>query len=347
MIIYKEGIMKNNINETVTFDDVLLVPQYSEIMSRKTIDISSKLSDDISFELPIISSPMDTITDFSMATAMDANGGLGIIHRYNTIYEQSLSAKMVASEFKAAAIGASGDYLERAVELVDNGVKILCIDVAHGHHVLVRHAIKTLRNTFGTSIHIMAGNVATLEGFNALADWGADSVRVGVGGGSICSTRIQTGHGVPTLQSIMECSRSDRSARIIADGGMKTSGDIVKALAAGADFVMLGSMLAGTIETPGEAFYKDGVKYKSYRGMASVEAQMNWRGHYSSEEGVSHAVPQKGAVRNELKSIASGIRSGLSYSGALNLKEFRSKSKFIKQTPAGQYESDTHIKKRY
>ena len=323
MIINKEGIMKNNINETVTFDDVLLVPQYSEIMSRKTIDISSNLSDDMPLELPIISSPMDTITDFSMATAMSANGGLGIIHRYNTIYEQSLSAKMVASEPKAAAIGASGDYLERAVELVDNGVKILCIDVAHGHHVLVRHAIKTLRNTFGTAIHIMAGNVATLEGFNALADWGADSVRVG------------------------ECSRSDRSARIIADGGMKTSGDIVKALAAGADFVMLGSMLAGTIETPGEAFYKDGIRYKSYRGMASVEAQMNWRGHYSSEEGVSHAVPQRGAVRNELKSIANGIRSGLSYSGALNLKEFRSKSKFIKQTPAGQYESDTHIKKRY
>ena len=153
---------------------------------------------------------------------------------------------------KSAAIGVTGDYLKRAVALVNSGVEILCVDVAHGHHALVRHALKTLRNTFGYDLHIMAGNVATLEAFNDLSDWGADSIRVGIGGGSICSTRIQTGHGVPTLQSVIDCSASDRPAKLIADGGIKSSGDMVKAIAAGADFVMAGSLLAGSLESPGE-----------------------------------------------------------------------------------------------
>jgi IMP dehydrogenase len=190
----------------------------------------------------------------------------------------------------------------------------------------------------------MAGNVATLEGFNDLADWGANSIRVGIGGGSICSTRIQTGHGVPTLQSIMDCSRSDRSVALIADGGIKTSGDIVKALAAGADFVMLGSMLSGATETPGEWVYNNGVRHKAYRGMASVEAQIDWRGHTASVEGVSHVVPHKGPVRDILMDLSNGIRSGLSYSGALSLADLRAKSSFIKQTSASQLESSTHIK---
>ena len=334
------------IRDSVAFDDVLLVPQYSEIISRKTIDIGSSLSDDIKLDLPIISAPMDTVTELTMARAISECGGMGVVHRYNTPFVQSLNVKDVGGPV-AAAIGITGDYIQRTKTLVDNGCNIICIDVAHGHHALVRHAIKTLRNTFGTIIHIMAGNVATLKAFNDLADWGADSIRVGIGGGSICSTRIQTGHGIPTLQSVMDCSRSDRPTRLIADGGIKTSGDIVKALAAGADFVMLGSMLAGTIEAPGETFYKNGQQFKTYRGMASVDAQIDWRGHTASVEGVSHVIPLKGSVKTIIKELSTGIRSGFSYSGALNLMQLQSKSIFIKQTNAGQFESSTHIRDRF
>ena len=346
MIINKDGTMKNNINETITFDDLLLVPQYSEILSRKTIDLSSDLDINRKFFLPIISSPMDTVTGATMARAMYKSGGLGVIHRYDSIEGQCDRVRRTGAT-SAAAIGVTGDYLDRAVALIKAGCEILCIDVAHGHHALMRHALKTLRNTIGYDIHIMAGNVATLEGFNDLADWGANSIRVGIGGGSICSTRIQTGHGVPTLQSVMECSRSDRSVALIADGGIKTPGDIVKALAAGADFVMLGSMLAGTSESPGQVFYGENGQYKSYRGMASVEAQIDWRGHTASVEGVSHTIPYKGSVVEILMGLEGSIRSGLSYTGALNLSELRWKAQFIKQTAAGQTESSTHIKSRY
>ena len=346
MIIDKEGMMKNNINETITFDDVLLVPQYSEILSRKTINLSSELDMKRRYELPVVSSPMDTVTGATMASAMSKAGGLGIIHRYDSIDGQCDRVRRTDGK-KAAAIGVTGDYLDRATALIKSGCDILCIDVAHGHHALMRHALKTLRNTIGYDIHIMAGNVATLQAFNDLADWGANSIRVGIGGGSICSTRIQTGHGVPTLQSVMDCSQSDRPVALIADGGIKTPGDIVKALAAGADFVMLGSMLAGTAESPGQVFYGEGGQYKSYRGMASVEAQIDWRGHTASVEGVSHTIPYKGSVVEILMGIEGSIRSGLSYTGALNLSQLRSKSKFIKQTSAGQTESSTHIKSRY
>ena len=192
----------------------------------------------------------------------------------------------------------------------------------------------------------MAGNVATLEAFNDLADWGANSIRVGIGGGSICSTRINTGHGIPTYQSIHDCSYSNRDAKIIADGGIKNSGDIVKALAAGADFVMLGSMLAGTDESPGEIFTSGNKKYKVYRGMASRSAQMDWRGKSSSPEGVSTTIPYKGSVVNILQDVAGNIKSGFSYSGVRDLRELQSKATFLQQTPAGQYESSTHILRR-
>ena len=331
---------------TVAFDDVLLVPQYSEIMSRKSIDISNALTDEVRLELPIISAPMDTVTSASMANALNRSGGLGILHRYNTPTSQGLVISIVEGP-KAAAIGITGDFLQRAKILLDNGVTILCIDVAHGHHALTRHALKVLRRSVGDDIHIMAGNVATLEAFNDLADWGADSIRVGIGGGSICSTRIQTGHGVPTFQSVLDCAQSDRDVKLIADGGIKSSGDIVKALAAGADFAMVGSLLGGTLEAPGNVVYLNGKSYKSYRGMASVEAQIDWRGHTSSIEGVSHMIPYRGTVTKVLKELETGIRSGFSYTGALNISELHAKAKFIRQTSAGLSESRTHIKDRY
>jgi IMP dehydrogenase len=342
--------LKMQNRESLCFDDLLLVPQFSDIESRKEIDIGNTLSD-IKFTMPVISAPMDTVTETVMAHTMNKYGGLGIIHRYNTIDEQTKFVRRCVrgnkTENVAAAIGVTGDFLERAIELTKAGAKIICVDVAHGHHVMMRYALEVLKNTFGDTPHIMAGNVATLRAFNDLADWGADSIRVGIGGGSICSTRIQTGHGIPTLQSIIECAQTSRDAKIIADGGIKSSGDIVKALAAGADFVIVGSLLAGTTQSPGEVYYKDGQKLKTYRGMASEEAQKDWRGAASSLEGVSTSIPYKGHAGDILKEIKRGIRSGLSYSGARNLTELRAKSQFIKQTQASQIESDTHIRMRY
>ena len=327
------------LKQTNSFDDVLLVPQFSDITSRKEVDLTSDLTNNIFLRLPVVSSPMDTVTESGMAGAMSLKGGLGIIHRYNTIEAQSKEVEMTAmisnSGDVGAAIGVSGDYLERARSLVTAGADVLCIDIAHGHHSMMRHALHVLRNTFGWDLHIMAGNVATLPAFNDLADWGANSIRVGIGGGSICSTRIQTGHGMPTLQSVMECSLSDRDVSLIADGGIRGSGDVVKALAAGADAVMLGSLLAGTAESPGEEVYLNGERHKTYRGMASKDAQIDWRGHFSSVEGVSSTVPLKGSVTDVLTEIERGVRSGLSYSGAKDLSILRSKSEFIIQTLPG------------
>jgi IMP dehydrogenase len=333
----------------LSFDDVLLVPKYSEIDTRSKITLSQEVKYVGHIRLPIISSPMDTVTEASMALKMHQMGAFGIIHRYNTIQQQAELAREVVDQAGdcGAAIGINDDFLERAIALTNAGVGMICIDVAHGHHYKVRYALEALRNTLGTSVHIMAGNVATLQGFNDLADWGADSIRIGIGGGSICSTRIQTGHGMPTLQSVMDCAQSDRDALLIADGGIRTSGDIVKALAAGADFVMLGSLLAGTEETPGKCFQStSGERRKVYRGMASPDAQHMWRKKVSSVEGISSSVPYKGSVSDTVKLLETGIRSGVSYTGALSIAELRDKATMIRQTPAGQVESTTHIKGR-
>ena len=332
--------------QTVTFDDVLLQPQYSEIISRKSIDIGSSLSENIMLDLPIIAAPMDTVTNSYLINQMNKQGAMGVLHRYNSTHDQVRALKTIDG-LKAAAVGVTGDYADRALKLVEAGASVVCVDVAHAHHALVKHALKVLRNTIGHDIHIMVGNVATLQAFNDLADWGADSIKVGIGGGSICSTRIQTGHGIPTLQSVMNCSQSDRDVKLIADGGIKNSGDMVKALAAGADFVMVGSLIAGTIEAPGESITINGRAYKKYRGMASVEAQIDWRGHSSSIEGVSQMIPAKGRLEKVLNNLEAGIRSGFSYTGALNIVELQSKAKFIKQTSAGLYESRTHVRDRF
>ena len=227
----------------ICFDDVLLEPKFSDIESRSQIDLKTQLTPgkNDKLSLPIVSAPMDTVTGPEMAAAMHASGGLGVLHRYNTIEEQVLlveeAIQLAPGLNFGAAIGTTDKYESRACALYEAGCRIFCLDVAHGHHDLMKKALTRLRKIFGNDVHLMAGNIATLEAFNDLSDWGADSIRVGVGGGSICSTRVQTGHGIPTLQSVIDCSMSDRDATLIADGGIKNSGDMVKALAAGADAV--------------------------------------------------------------------------------------------------------------
>jgi len=336
--------------EALTYDDVLLVPQYSDIESRKEVSIGNWLDEERGFwfNLPLIASPMDTVCEDKMAITIGKMGGLGIIHRYNTIQRQCEIAEAVSQEIYnhkfGCAIGITGDYLERAEALVEGGVKILCLDVAHGDHILMKKALITLREKLGNGPHFMAGNVATLEGIEHLADWGANSIRVGIGGGSICSTRIQTGHGVPSLDSVMECSKTFKNVTVIADGGIRNSGDIVKALGVGCDFAMLGSVLAGSSDTPGQILVsEDGKQRKVYRGMASKDAQIDWRGKTSSLEGISTTIPYKGSTSEIIDQLENGIRSGLSYSGARSIRELWAKAKFIKQTSAGTRESDTHI----
>ena len=332
---------------SMSYDDVLLVPRYSDIESRKSLSTINNLGN-IKLGLPIISSPMDTVTELKMAYAMHNNGGLGIIHRYNSIEEQAKIVKdsQVGEAVVGAAIGVTGDYKERAKELVNSGAQVLCVDVAHGHHSMMRDALKHLKEEYGGDTHIMAGNVATGQGSLDLASWGADSIRVGIGGGSICSTRLVSGHGAPTLQCIVDCVLAGCPVPIIADGGIKTSGDIVKALAAGADFVMLGSMLAGTDQSPGQVFDNGNKKYKVYRGMASSEAQVNWRGKTSTPEGISTTIPYKGDVNNILHDLRGGVQSGMSYSGAKTIQELQSKAYFVQMTSAGRGESHTHILSR-
>jgi IMP dehydrogenase len=332
----------------ITYDDVLLVPQYSDIISRREVNLTTDFGKGIELSLPIIASPMDTVSEADMAGNLNELGGLSIIHRYNTVEEQSaMIASLGKKVLVGAAIGVMGDYMDRSRAAIEAGARVICIDVAHGHHVLVKRAIQNIRELVGKDIHIMAGNVATLEGFNDLADWGADSIRCNIGGGSICTTRIQTGHGVPGLETILQCAKSDRDAKIIADGGIKNSGDIVKAFAAGADAVMLGSLLAGTDCSPGTIFKTEtGELRKTYRGMASADAQRDWRGRVSSCEGVSSSVPYRGKLADVIKELERGIRSGLSYSGARSVRELQAKAQWMQQSNAGATESSAHIRLR-
>mgnify|MGYP003145428118 CR=1 FL=1 len=335
-------------NNALSYDDVLLKPQYSDIRSRAEIDISTDLGNELFLDIPVISSPMDTVTEAGMAMALGSYGAAGIVHRYNSIEGQIRHIDAARSRGGninvGAAVGVTGDYIDRASAAFESGATFLCIDVAHGHHILMKSALHELRKIFGDNIHIMAGNIATLEGLNDLADWGATSVRCNIGGGSICSTRIQTGHGIPGLQTILDCAQTDRNVTIIADGGIKNSGDIVKALAAGADAVMCGSLFAGTTEAPGELFREaNGNAWKSYRGMASEEAQADWKGKYSSLEGIASRVPYQGKASVVLEDLERGIRSGFSYTGARTLEDLQAKAEFLQQTTSGLSESHTHI----
>ena len=334
----------SNINLNLTYDDIQLVPRYSEVESRKNIDLTTQLTTNYSIAVPLVASCMDTVCEADMAIAMAEMGGIGCIHRFMTIDDQMHQVATVADTIDTsmpvmAAVGANGDYLERAHELVDAGVNIILIDVAHGHHTFVKNAISQLKAMLPDDIDIIAGNVATAGGAIDLAEWGADGVRVGVGGGSLCTTRIRTGFGVPNISSILQSTPC--GVPVMADGGIRTSGDIAKALAVGASTVMLGSLLAGTKEAPGSIVEKSNGLYKRYRGAASLETKTVHGQEVRNVEGESTVVPFKGGVKFVVEGLLDGIRSALSYAGASNLTDFH--PEFIQVSAAGAREASPHL----
>jgi len=472
-----------DIREGVTFDDVLLVPKYSKITSRSDTDLSTKLSRNISLNMPLISANMDTITESSMAVTVAREGGIGIVHRFLTIqqqvnevlkvkrsgsiiienpytinseltikdafsimnekqvsgllvtdsnskiigilterdvlFESSHSSKLVkelmtkdvvtaklgvdleqvkeilkhnrieklpivddnnyvkglitsqdisnlekyphASKDKkgrplvGSAVGVKGDFMERSEALINAGADVLVVDIAHGHSENAINTVKNIKKAF-PDCELIAGNVATAEGTEDLIKAGVDAVKVGVGSGSICITRVITGSGVPQLTAVYDCAKvgNDHDIPIISDGGTRNSGDATKALAAGASSIMVGSILGGTDESPGSTITKNGKRFKIYRGMASLAASMGRRSKETGTfeladdlndyvaEGVEAMVPYKGSVTEIITQITGGIRSGLSYCGASNIKQMQENAEFIKISRAGFAESQPH-----
>ena len=329
--------------KAITYDDVLLVPSYNHHESRRIVDIGAvdRLGK-LSLQLPVMSSNMDTITESAMANFMHSKGGIGVLHRFLSIEENIQQFKACTGQV-FVSIGCSTAELERAEALRDSGANFFCVDVAHAHAKYVGKTLKKLRQIIGSRC-IMAGNVATYAGADYLSSCGADIIKAGIGGGSVCSTRIKTGFGVPMLTCIKDCARTDRS--IVADGGIRTAGDIVKAIAFGADFVMIGGMLAGTEPTPGKIITKnDGRKVKQYRGMASQEAQEVFLGQmheWKTAEGVATEVPYREDADKIIADIIGGLRSGLTYGGANNISELQRKLNYIEVTQAGRIESLQH-----
>jgi IMP dehydrogenase len=330
--------------KAITFDDILLVPSYNHYESRRLVDISmTDKTGKLKLGLPVMTSNMDTITESAMANFIGEKGGVGVLHRFMSI-ERNIE------EFKKCrfptfiSLGCTEKDLERASALRDAGAQHFCVDVAHGHAKYVGKTLKLLREILPNAC-LMAGNVATYAGADYLANCGADIIKVGIGGGSVCSTRIKTGFGIPMLTSLQECSKVDRS--LVADGGIRTAGDIVKALAFGADFVMIGGMLSGTRPTPGPAItLPNGQKVKEYRGMASKEAQEDFMGgmpEWKTAEGVSTHVPYREDEDAIIADIIGGLRSGLTYGGSQTIKELQRKLDYVEVSQAGRIESLPHM----
>jgi IMP dehydrogenase len=342
--LVREYLAKNDI----CFDDILMVPQYSEVISRSVVDFKMAIGGYSWLDLPIIASPMDTVCEKDMAIAIAESGGVGIIHRFMPEDKQiKMVEEVCCHNGLSLSVGAalSTTFLQENVEkLIDAGASMLLIDTANGHSKMAIDAVERLKSIVGDSVHIMAGNVSTVEGYIALDSAGADSVRVGIGGGSMCTTRIVSGHGIPTLSSIINVREAkdkfNLNAGIIADGGIRNTGDMVKAFAAGADAVMLGSMLAGTEEAPGDLYFEGDKKFKSFRGMASKEA--NKDKDIAVAEGISTRIPYKGSVKDIIKDIKGGLGSGCSYSGVDFLMHLYENSMYTKVSPLSVKESLPH-----
>jgi len=329
--------------EAFTFDDVLLVPAYNHYESRQDVDVSvTDRSGRLSLKLPIMTANMDSVTESAMANFIGGKGGIGVLHRFMSI-ERNVAEFRKCSFPAFVSVGCSESELERASALRDAGATLFVVDVAHGHARYVGKTLKRLRQ-FLPDACIMAGNVATYAGADYLASVGADIIKVGIGPGSVCTTRVKTGHGVPQLSAIKDCAKCDRS--IVADGGIRYAGDVVKALAFGADFVMLGGMLAGTRPTPGEkAMDPQGKLVKTYRGMASREVADEHLGgisEWKTAEGVAVTVPYRDDEDLIVADIVGGLRSGLTYAGSRTIRELQRKLNYVVITPSGWREGMPH-----
>lgn len=340
-------IEKRVVCEGLTFDDVLLVPAYSEVLPRE-VSIRTRFTKGIDLDIPIASSAMDTVTEAPMAIEIARQGGIGVIHKNMTIAAQAEQVAQVHSQnFKVAAgVGITPDALLRVDELVRAGVDAVVLDSAHGHSNGVISKLREIKDAY-PSLQVVAGNVATAEATRDLIEAGADAVKVGIGPGSICTTRIVAGVGMPQLTAVWECAQAalQYGIPIIADGGIRYSGDIVKALAAGADCVMCGSLFAGADEAPGES---DG-QYKSYRGMGSLDAMEAGSKDRYFQSGAKKLVPEgvvarvecAGPVADIVFQLLGGLRSGMGYCGARDIIALRN-AKFVRITSSGLLESRTH-----
>lgn len=342
--------MLNNLG--LTFNDVLLVPQYSDINSRSEVSLISQITPNLSLNFPIIAANMDTVVGLEMAIALSRAGSIAFYPRFAIPVVQCQEIKQIlnAGCQVIPSIGIKEGEKLRAKSLIDLGIKILLVDVAHGHQQSCLDFIKYLKTNF-PAVEIIAGAVATYDGAKALYEAGADTVKVGVGPGSACTTRVVTGSGMPQLTAIIECARAAKEFNkpLMADGGLKNSGDVVKALAAGATCVMSGNLFAGTIETPGEIIEISGKKYKSYNGSASATEKINQYKKNSSDksteytkhvEGLERLVDCRGSVAEIIDQLAKGIASGFSYSGARNISELQQKAQFIQVTSSVIYENN-------
>lgn len=354
--------------DALTFDDVLLVPQYSEI-TPDMADVSTKLTNTFKMNVPFLSAAMDTVSEHKLVTALALAGGLGVIHKNMSIADQAKEVEMVKNyEFDneknkrvlidkkgrlcvGAAIGVTADMMDRVHALMDAGVDVFVLDSAHGDSKNIINAIKKLRLEY-PSMELIAGNVATYEGALDLMKAGASAVKVGMGPGSICTTRIIAGIGVPQLQAVMDCARASKEMNvpIIADGGIKYSGDVVKALAAGANTVMLGGLFATCEEAPGDIYESNGKKYRTYRGMGSIEAMAKGStdryfqtGHKKFvAEGVQGIVEVKTTVEELVFQLIGGLKAGMGYCGSKNIPTLQEKGTFIKITNNALLESHPH-----
>ena len=388
----------------LTYDDVNIVPKYSELNSRDDVDLTTKFTKNRKLHIPIVASPMDTVTEEDMAIEMMERGAVGVIHRFMSIKKQSRmmqslhykwdsffnigdgkersadndydawyeklhnKSKISKSDYEelkdygmftddmaetdrmwrnlplCAAVGVTGDYLERAKELVLNGCNVILIDVAHGHHKNVGDAIEEIKSKI-SNIEVIAGNIATRDGAEFLCEKGADGIRVGIGNGSLCETRIRTGVGLPQVSVLLDVYSvcDDWNVPIIADGGIRNVGDVAKGLGCGADTIMVGSLLSGTKESPGQiekqGEWPNEKLFKKYRGSASRDS----KGNDKNVEGNHKVIPYKGKVNRILSDIEDGIKSSCSYVGANNLAEYRSLVEFVEVTNAGQVEARPHL----
>ena len=344
------------IKEALTFDDVTLVPKYSEILP-KDVDTSIKLTKFLKLRIPLLSSAMDTVTESRMAIELGKAGGIGVIHRNLDINNQILEIKKVKKQklLVGAAVGAGLDEFIRAKAIIKEKVDLIVVDTAHGHTKKVSEIIKFIKSKKHFKTALCAGNIATAEAANFLSKLGVDIIKVGIGPGSICTTRLVAGIGVPQLSAIINVRNGlkNKSVKVISDGGIKYSGDLAKAFAAGADAVMIGSLFAGTDEAPGKLIKKNGKLFKLFRGMGSVGAMNKGsadRYFQSKQKDTSKYVPEgveglskyKGKVNKIIYKLIGGLKSSMGYLGSKQIKYLRKKPQFVKITKAGFYESMVH-----